>query len=65
MPRPTATVSVVGKGDVEAEVVVNIKGDEVVNSALPPMQQPASAVINVVGDGDVHASCMWNSMAEM
>ena len=56
MPRPTATVSVVGKGDVKASVVVNINGDEVVNSALPPMQQPASAVINVVGDGDVHAS---------
>ena len=56
MPRPTATVSVVGKGDVEASVVVNINGDEVVNSALPPMQQPASAVITVVGDGDVHAS---------
>ena len=56
MPRPTATVSVVGKGDVKASVVVNINGDEVVNSALPPMQQPASAVITVVGDGDVHAS---------
>ena len=56
MPRPTATVSVVGKGDVEASVVVNINGDEVVNSALPPMQQPASAVITVVGDGDVHVS---------
>ena len=56
MPRPTATVSVVGGGDVKASVVVNINGDEVVNSALPPMQQPASAVINVVGDGDVHAS---------
>ena len=56
MPRPTATVSVVGKGDVEAEVAVNIKGDEVVNSALPPMQQPASAIITIVGDGDVHAS---------
>ena len=56
MPRPTATVSVVGKGDVKASVAVNINGDEVVNSALPPMQQPASAVINVVGDGDVHAS---------
>ena len=56
MPRPTATVSVVGKGDVKASVAVNIKGDEVVNSALPPMQQPASAVITVVGDGDVHAS---------
>ena len=53
MPRPTATVSVVGKGDVRASVVVNINGDEVVNSALPPMQQPASAVITVVGDGDV------------
>ena len=56
MPRPTATVSVVGKGDVKASVAVNIKGDEVVNSALPPMQQPASAAITVVGDGDVHAS---------
>ena len=56
MPRPTATVSVVGKGDVKASVAVNIKGDEVVNSALPPMQQPASAVITVVGNGDVHAS---------
>ena len=56
MPRPTATVSVVGKGDVKASVAVNINGDEVVNSALPPMQQPASAVITVVGDGDVHAS---------
>ena len=56
MPRPTATVSVVGKGDVKASVVVNINGDEVVNSALPSMQQPASAVITVVGDGDVHAS---------
>ena len=56
MPRPTATVSVVGGGDVKASVAVNIKGDEVVNSALPPMQQPASAVITVVGDGDVHAS---------
>ena len=56
MPRPTATVSVVGKGDVKASIVVNINGDEVVNSALPPMQQPASAVITVVGDGDVHAS---------
>ena len=56
MPRPTATVSVVGGGDVRASVTVNIKGDEVVNSALPPMQQPASAVITVVGDGDVHAS---------
>ena len=56
MPRPTATVSVVGKGDVRASVVVNINGDEVVNSALPPMHQPASAVITVVGDGDVHAS---------
>ena len=52
MPRPTATVSVVGGGDVRASVVVNINGDEVVNSALPPMQQPASAVIT----GDVHAS---------
>ena len=56
MPRPTATVSVVGKGDVKASIAVNINGDEVVNSALPPMQQPASAVITVVGDGDVHAS---------
>ena len=56
MPRPTATVSVVGKGDVKASVAVNINGDEVVNSALPSMQQPASAVITVVGDGDVHAS---------
>ena len=56
MPRPTATVSVVGKGDVKASVAVNINGDEVVNSALPPMQQPASAVITVVGEGDVHAS---------
>ena len=56
MPRPTATVSVVGGGDVRASVAVNIKGDEVVNSALPPMQQPASAVINVVGEGNVHAS---------
>ena len=56
MPRPTATVSVVGGGDVKASVAVNINGDEVVNSALPPMQQPASAVITVVGDGDVHAS---------
>ena len=56
MPRPTATVSVVGKGDVKASVAVNIKGDEVVNSALPPMQQPASAAITVIGDGDVHAS---------
>ena len=56
MPRPTATVSVVGKGDVKASVAVNINGDEVVNSTLPPMQQPASAVITVVGDGDVHAS---------
>ena len=56
MPRPTATVSVVGKGDVKASVAVNINGDEVVNPALPPMQQPASAVITVVGDGDVHAS---------
>ena len=56
MPRPTATVSVVGKGDVKASVAVNIKGDEVVNSAQPPMQQPASAAITVVGDGDVHAS---------
>jgi DNA uptake protein ComE-like DNA-binding protein len=53
MPRPTATVSVVGGGDVKASVAVNINGDEVVNSALPPMQQPASAVITVVGDGDV------------
>ena len=42
MPRPTATVSVVGKGDVRASVVVNIKGDEVVNSALPPMHQDVS-----------------------
>ena len=56
MPRPTVAVSVVGKGDVNASVAVNINGDEVVNSALPPMQQPASAVITVVGDGDVHAS---------
>ena len=56
MPRPTAAVSVVGKGDVEASVAVSINGNEVVNSALPPMQQPATAVINVVGDGDVHAS---------
>ena len=56
MPRPIATVSVVGGGDVRASVAVNINGDEVVNSALPPMQQPASAVITVVGDGDVHAS---------
>ena len=56
MPRPTATVSVVGKGDVKASIAVNINGDEVVNSALPSMQQPASAVITVVGDGDVHAS---------
>ena len=56
MPRPTATVSVVGGGDVKASVAVNINGDEVVNSALPPMQQPASAAITVVGDGDVHAS---------
>ena len=56
MPRPTATVSVVGGGDVRASVAVNIKGDEVVNSALPPMQQPASAVITVVGEGDVSAS---------
>ena len=56
MPRPTATVSVVGKGDVKASVAVSINGDEVVNSALPPMQQPASAVITVVGEGDVHAS---------
>jgi DNA uptake protein ComE-like DNA-binding protein len=53
MPRPTATVSVVGGGDVKASVAVNINGDEVVNSALPPMQQPASAVMTVVGDGDV------------
>ena len=56
MPRPTATVSVVGKGDVKVSVAVNINGDEVVNPALPPMQQPASAVITVVGNGDVHAS---------
>ena len=56
MPRPTATVSVVGKGDVKASIAVNINGDEVVNSALPPMQQPASAIITIVGDGDVHAS---------
>ena len=56
MPRPTATVSVVGGGDVKASVAVSINGDEVVNSALPPMQQPASAVITVVGDGDVDAS---------
>jgi DNA uptake protein ComE-like DNA-binding protein len=53
MPRPTATVSVVGGGDVKASVALNINGDEVVNSALPPMQQPASAVMTVVGDGDV------------
>jgi DNA uptake protein ComE-like DNA-binding protein len=53
MPRPTATVSIVGGGDVKASVAVNINGDEVVNSALPPMQQPASAVMTVVGDGDV------------
>ena len=50
MPRPTATVSVVGGGDVKASVAVNINGDEVVNSALPPMQQPASAVMTVVGE---------------
>ena len=42
MPRPTATVSVVGKGDVKASVAVNINGDEVVNSALPPMHQDVS-----------------------
>ena len=42
MLRPTATVSVVGKGDVRASVVVNINGDEVVNSALPPMHQDVS-----------------------
>ena len=53
MPRPTATVSVVGGGDVKTSVALNINGDEVVNSALPPMQQPASAVMTVVGDGDV------------
>ena len=56
MPRPTATVSVVGGGDVKASVAVSINGDEVVNSARPSMQQPASAVITVVGDGDVDAS---------
>ena len=56
MPRPTATVSVVGGGGVKDSVAVNINGDEVVNLALPPMQQPASAVITVVGEGDVSAS---------
>ena len=56
MPRPTATVSVVGGRDVKASVVVNINADEVVNLARPSMQQPASAVITVVGDGDVDAS---------
>ena len=56
MPRPTATVSVVGGRDVKASVVVNINADEVVNLARPSMQQPASAVTTVVGDGDVDAS---------